>query len=136
MYPLPPLTMFSEIFAALPLLMSLAAVSVAQDSIPAGSDSLPVQVDLYEDVIYNPPDAWHSGSNSTCGPDTTVDHFTAEVNATATFNFVGEWVIVYGVSSQFTELAFLSQATQSWCPVCAPILAAFSISSLMATHLS
>ena len=53
----------------------------------AGYDPLPFDLDFYTDVLYSPPEAWHTGTNEACQTD---DHFTAEVNASATINFVGE----------------------------------------------
>lgn len=80
--------------AVLPLLASLATVF-------AQAESEVVVVDFYTGVHYNPPDAWHSGSNSACS---TVDHYTTEVNATATISFVGEFPAVRDVLSDLTDL--------------------------------
>lgn len=61
----------------------------------AAQSSEPISIDFYTDVLYNPPDAWTSGINSNCG----MDHWTAEVNASARINFVGNRIQVSGVQN-------------------------------------
>ena len=73
--------MFPSPLLLLSYLTTLVLRVVAQDT------SELVIVDLFTDVIYNPPEAWHAGTNEACQ---TFDYFTAEVNAFATINFVGE----------------------------------------------
>ena len=75
--------MSPKFLAALTLLAHLAAVS-------AQEWSRVVVTDFYTDVLYNPPEAWHSGSNTACA---TVDHYTSTVNASATVNFVGKCAV-------------------------------------------
>ena len=96
--------MFPKPLAALSFLATLAGMAVAQ-----GTSEL-VVVDFYTGVHYDPPEAWHTGTNEACQ---TVDHFTAEVNASATINFVGECAvfrIMYGDPHGF---AFAAQAIAS-----------------------
>ena len=52
----------------------------------AAQDSQAVAIDFYTDVLYSPPEAWHTAIDSSCG---TVDHYTSQINASATISFVG-----------------------------------------------
>lgn len=72
--------MFPSPLAALTVLAGLAARAAAQQT------DVAVSVDFYTDVMYSPPDAWHSELNSACN---TVDHYAATENASATIQFVG-----------------------------------------------
>ncbi|KIP02546.1 hypothetical protein PHLGIDRAFT_16479 [Phlebiopsis gigantea 11061_1 CR5-6] len=90
--------MFPSPLAALPLLASLVAMVAAQET------SELVVVDFYTDVLYSPPEAWHTGTNAACQ---TVDHFTAEVNASATINFVGDRISVEGMHNNASGVLFV-----------------------------
>ncbi|KIP02536.1 hypothetical protein PHLGIDRAFT_290849 [Phlebiopsis gigantea 11061_1 CR5-6] len=90
--------MFPSPLAVLPLLASLSAIVAAQET------SELMVVDFHTDVLYSPPEAWHTGTNAACQ---TVDYFTAEVNASATINFVGNRISVAGMRNNASGALFV-----------------------------
>lgn len=56
-------------------------------SLGAKAEDTAVVVDFFTDIRYDPPDAWFSQLNDPCS---TVDHYTAQINASASLTFVGE----------------------------------------------
>lgn len=57
-----------------------------------------IVVDLFTDVRYDPSDAWYSQLNDPCN---MVDHFTAQINASASLSFTGEHVVFPTSSDTF-----------------------------------
>ncbi|EKM52663.1 uncharacterized protein PHACADRAFT_261244 [Phanerochaete carnosa HHB-10118-sp] len=68
------------------VLLPLLLLATVFAGVAAQSDQA-VALD-FSDVIFNPPEVWHSALSNECGPGGT-DHYTVQMNASAQFNFVG-----------------------------------------------
>lgn len=80
-----------------------------------GEDTV-IVVDFFTDVRYDPPDAWFSQLNNPCE---TVDHYTAQINASASLTFTGAPRVVRSSRGELTQPRACGQATASRSAACA-----------------